>query len=64
MVYCHPLLQLVVCSNLDDRVEFVVATGDLVISSIRGSDTGNYTCMASNDVGVASADVEVIVRGE
>lgn len=46
------------------RYEFVVATGDLVINNVQATDAGNYTCMASNEVGMASAILEVLVRGE
>lgn len=43
---------------------YEVADGDLTITLIRVADMGNYTCMASNLVGMASAVVEVLVRGE
>ena len=43
---------------------FMVDTGDLVITSVQPSDTGNYTCTASNVYGVVSDIVEVVVRGE
>ena len=40
------------------------ATGDLTIETVRATDMGNYTCTATNEVGVASDTVEVSVRGE
>ena len=43
---------------------YEVADGDLTITLVRVADMGNYTCMASNLVGVASGVVEVLVRGE
>ena len=39
-------------------------TGDLVITNVEPSDTGDYTCTASNPLGVVSDVVEVVVRGE
>lgn len=46
------------------RYVYEVDTGDLTITQVRGTDVGNYTCVASNEVGVASAVVKVLVRGE
>ena len=39
-------------------------TGDLTIDTVTVTDTANYRCTATNLVGVATAVVEVLVRGE
>lgn len=41
------------CANVSPRPRFLVANGtELLIGSVRYEDTGAYTCIAKNEVGV------------
>lgn len=52
------------CYILSAGSRYEVTAGNLTINQVRVTDMGNYICMGSNLVGVASAVVEVLVRGE
>ena len=58
------LLIVFTMSCAGSRYMFDSETGDLTIDTVTVTDTANYRCTATNLVGVATAVVEVLVRGE
>ena len=51
-------------THAGSRYEHNSVSGDLIITGVMATDMANYNCTASNEVGVASTIVEVLVRGE
>ena len=58
------LLIVFTISCAESRYMFDSDTGDLTIDTVTVTDTATYNCTATNLVGVATAVVEVLVRGE
>ena len=59
-----PTVQWTPPSGLNPNDYRVESSGDLMVFSANVQSVGVYTCVASNSVGSASEDVEVVVRGE
>ena len=59
-----PAVQWTPPSGLNQNSYREESNGDLTVFSASAASVGMYTCVASNSVGSASGQVEVIVRGK
>ena len=65
-VALHTILNLALIFTICAGSRYVIDTntGDVTIDTVRATDMANYSCTATNIVGVATAVLEVLVRGE